>query len=40
MNPSALLLATFILSVAGLFAFIWSLRNSNRGGQDPHCFKS
>ena len=26
MNPSALLLATFILSVAGLFAFIWSLR--------------
>ena len=26
MNPSALLLATFLLSVAGLFAFIWSLR--------------
>jgi cytochrome c oxidase cbb3-type subunit 1 len=26
MNPTALLLATFILSVAGLFAFIWSLR--------------
>ena len=26
MNPTALLLATFILSIAGLFAFIWSLR--------------
>ncbi|MFZ2988729.1 MAG: hypothetical protein WA086_12100, partial [Ideonella sp.] len=26
MNPTGLLLATFILSVAGLFAFIWSLR--------------
>src|SRR5688572_1266672 len=26
MNPTALLLATFIISVAGLFAFIWSLR--------------
>ncbi|MHC9086491.1 cbb3-type cytochrome c oxidase subunit I [Luteimonas sp. RIT-PG2_3] len=26
MNPIALLLATFVLSVAGLFAFIWSLR--------------
>jgi len=26
MNPTALLLATFILSVVGLFAFIWSLR--------------
>jgi cytochrome c oxidase cbb3-type subunit 1 len=26
MNPSGLLLATFILSVTGLFAFIWSLR--------------
>ncbi len=27
MNPTALLLATFILSIVGLFAFIWSLRN-------------
>ena len=26
MNPTALLLATFIVSIAGLFAFIWSLR--------------
>jgi cytochrome c oxidase cbb3-type subunit 1 len=26
MNPTALLLATFILSVVGLFTFIWSLR--------------
>lgn len=26
MNPTALLLATFILSIVGLFAFIWSLR--------------
>lgn len=26
MNPTALLLATFLLSIAGLFAFIWSLR--------------
>ncbi|WP_066266420.1 cbb3-type cytochrome c oxidase subunit I [Hydrogenophaga palleronii] len=26
MNPTGLLLATFILSIAGLFAFIWSLR--------------
>jgi len=26
MNPTALLLATFVLSVVGLFAFIWSLR--------------
>ena len=26
MNPTALLLATFVLSVLGLFAFIWSLR--------------
>lgn len=26
MNPTALLLATFILSIAGLFTFIWSLR--------------
>jgi cytochrome c oxidase cbb3-type subunit 1 len=26
MNPTALLLATFVLSIAGLFAFIWSLR--------------
>ncbi|UYY86469.1 cbb3-type cytochrome c oxidase subunit I [Alcaligenes sp. SMD-FA] len=26
MNPTALLLAAFILSIAGLFAFIWSLR--------------
>ncbi|WP_368643250.1 cbb3-type cytochrome c oxidase subunit I [Castellaniella ginsengisoli] len=26
MNPTAVLLATFILSIAGLFAFIWSLR--------------
>ncbi|KRC04556.1 hypothetical protein ASE11_24450 [Hydrogenophaga sp. Root209] len=26
MNPTAILLATFILSIAGLFAFIWSLR--------------
>ena len=26
MNPTALLLATFIISIAGLFAFIWSLR--------------
>lgn len=26
MNPTALLLATFILSITGLFAFIWSLR--------------
>ncbi|HCY62724.1 MAG TPA: hypothetical protein DHV59_07825 [Oxalobacteraceae bacterium] len=26
MNPTGLLLATFILSVVGLFAFIWSLR--------------
>lgn len=26
MNPTALLLATFVLSIAGLFVFIWSLR--------------
>src|SRR5262245_16291409 len=26
MNPTALLLATFLVSIAGLFAFIWSLR--------------
>ncbi len=26
MNPTALLLATFLLSIGGLFAFIWSLR--------------
>ena len=26
MNPTSLLLATFILSIVGLFAFIWSLR--------------
>jgi cytochrome c oxidase cbb3-type subunit 1 len=26
MNPTALLLATFILSIVGLFTFIWSLR--------------
>ena len=26
MNPTALLLATFLLSITGLFAFIWSLR--------------
>lgn len=26
MNPTGLLLATFLLSIAGLFAFIWSLR--------------
>ena len=26
MNPTAILLATFLLSIAGLFAFIWSLR--------------
>ncbi|WP_317204489.1 cbb3-type cytochrome c oxidase subunit I [Janthinobacterium sp.] len=26
MNPTGILLATFILSIAGLFAFIWSLR--------------
>jgi cytochrome c oxidase cbb3-type subunit 1 len=26
MNPTGVLLATFILSIAGLFAFIWSLR--------------
>jgi cytochrome c oxidase cbb3-type subunit 1 len=26
MNPTGLLLATFILSIVGLFAFIWSLR--------------
>lgn len=26
MNPTALLLATFILSIVGLFAFVWSLR--------------
>lgn len=26
MNPTALLLSTFILSIVGLFAFIWSLR--------------
>lgn len=26
MNPTALLLATFILSIVGLFAFIWSMR--------------
>ncbi|HEY9278958.1 MAG TPA: cbb3-type cytochrome oxidase assembly protein CcoS, partial [Eoetvoesiella sp.] len=26
MNPTALLLATFILSIVGLFGFIWSLR--------------
>lgn len=26
MNPTAVLLATFILSIVGLFAFIWSLR--------------
>ncbi|ODS90383.1 MAG: hypothetical protein ABS45_16030 [Comamonas sp. SCN 65-56] len=27
MNPTALLLATFVLSIVGLFAFIWSLRS-------------
>ena len=36
MNPTGLLLATFILSIAGLFAFIWSLRkglfDSNASG--------
>ena len=26
MNPTGVLLATFILSIVGLFAFIWSLR--------------
>jgi cytochrome c oxidase cbb3-type subunit 1 len=26
MNPTAILLATFVLSITGLFAFIWSLR--------------
>jgi len=26
MNPTAILLATFLLSITGLFAFIWSLR--------------
>ena len=26
MNPTALLLATFVISIVGLFAFIWSLR--------------
>lgn len=26
MNPTAILLATFLLSIAGLFVFIWSLR--------------
>lgn len=26
MNPTALLLATFLLSIVGLFGFIWSLR--------------
>jgi cytochrome c oxidase cbb3-type subunit 1 len=36
MNPTALLLATFLLSIVGLFAFIWSLRkglfDSEAGG--------
>lgn len=27
MNPTAILLATFVLSIVGLFAFIWSLRS-------------
>lgn len=27
MNPTALLLATFVVSIVGLFAFIWSLRS-------------
>ncbi|HEY4075108.1 MAG TPA: cbb3-type cytochrome c oxidase subunit I [Herbaspirillum sp.] len=33
MNPTALLLATFILSIVGLFTFIWSLR---KGLFDTH----